>query len=100
MIYLSDQVILVALYQNCIIYCVYSIYRLSQNELADSFPVKRKMLDLIFMQTDHFLVKFYILSKKRSAQMGFRVNPVLARVVASNVIYRCLQKLFSNNLLH
>ena len=31
---------------------------LQKYELADYFPIKRNILDLIFMQTGHFLVKF------------------------------------------
>ena len=39
--------------------CIAFTGNLQKYELAEYFPVKRKELDLIFMQTGHFLVKFY-----------------------------------------
>ena len=60
MIHLSDQVRLVALLiEQVSAVCIAFTGNLQKYELADYFPKIRKILDLNFMQTSHFLVKFY-----------------------------------------
>ena len=39
--------------------CIAFTGNLQKHELADYLPIKRKKLDLIFMQTSHFLVEIY-----------------------------------------
>ena len=60
MIHLSDQVRLVALLiEQVSAVCIAFTGDLQKHELADYSPEIRKFLDLYFMQTSHFLVKFY-----------------------------------------